>query len=299
MTLFFLHIASFLFLFLYVIVSTNQPSINSSNSPANTNQDLSNNKIVQRRKKGPGHHRTNSKGSVASWTPPSLSAIADQEQKRASIHLSSNTVEELSTVNNANHSPLPSISANIDSKPTVIHRQLNPKTLKLDLQNSVDSQTTPTASQIRPSTIFTYALRKSSSSDPEEHDEDQHPNFSRQRRRRTFIAANNRISSPSSATIRSVKSNLTTPQLDESETNNRTIDEKTDGEKPNDLRRYPKNVSFHAITTDQTPPYPQRQTSKRVKQKTFRTSFVKIELFFDLANALQFIGRRRSGRNSQ
>lgn len=235
---------------------------------------MSNNKIVQRRKKGPGHRRTNSKGSVASWTPPSLSAIADQEQKRASIHIPSSTTEEHSTNNDVNHSPLPTISANIDFKPTVIHRQLNPKTLRLDLQSSVDSQTTPTASNIRPSTIFTYALRKSSSSDPEEHDDNQHPNFSRPRRRRTFISANNRISSPSSATIRSVKSNLNTPQLDESETTIHPMDEKTDADKMNDLRRHPKNIGFHAVTTDQTPPYPQRQTSKRVRQQQFKIRFL-------------------------
>lgn len=271
MTLFFLHITSF-FSFLFEIVSTNQPSIsshNNSNSPATNNPDLSNNKIVQRRKKGPGHRRTNSKGSVASWTPPSLSAIADQEQKRASIHVPSDTNEQFLTTNDPNRTPVPSISADIDSKSTGHYRQLNPKTLKLDLHNSTDSQETPTSSHVRPSTIFTYALRKSSSSDPEEHDENQQSNLPRQRRRRTFIPTNNKVSSPSTATIRSIKSNSNTPQLEDFDTNNRTVDDKTDAEKTNDLRRHPRSVSFHlasAITTDQSPSYPQRQTSKRVRQ---------------------------------
>lgn len=262
MTLFFLRLTSF-FSFLFQIVSTNQPSISSNN-----NLDLSNNKIVQRRKKGPGHRRTNSKGSVASWTPPSLSAIADQEQKRASIHGPLHTSDEYLTTDDPNRTPVPSISADIDSKSTGIHRQLNPKTLKLDLQNSTDSQTTPTASHVRPSTLFTYALRKSSSSDPEDHDDNQQSNLPRQRRRRTFIPTTNKVSSPSTATIRSNKSNSNTPQFEDFETNNRSFDDKTDTDKTNDLRRHPRSVSFHlpsAMTTDPNPSYLQRQTSKRVK----------------------------------
>ena len=78
---------------MHYIVSNNQPSVSSHNIQTSSflaiysginNQDSSSIKTTQRRKKGPGHRRNNSKGSTTSWTPPSLSAIADQEKKRAS-----------------------------------------------------------------------------------------------------------------------------------------------------------------------------------------------------------------------
>jgi hypothetical protein len=265
---------------LHYIVSNNQPSLtphntsniqpppptSSSTPPVINNQDSSSIKTIQRRKKGPGHRRNNSKGSATSWTPPSLSAIADQEQKRASDNLTSNGIEEIfptnQTFDTSTNSPIPSISADIDLKSTTNNRKLNPKTLKLDLQNSIDSEITPTNHQ-RPSTLFTYALRKSSSSDPEDFNENQHQNLSRQRRRRNLNLPTNKISSPSSVTIHSIKSTPNTPQLDELETNHHTIDEKNDNEKVNDLRRHPKNVSFHfspSITNERSPSYPQRKT---------------------------------------
>jgi serine/threonine protein kinase len=247
-------------------LSTNQPPVSTQTTAISTNSpDSLSIKTVQRRKKGPGHRRNNSKGSATSWTPPSLSAIADQEQKRASIHVTSNVTEELSPTNPIGNTPLPSISADVDSKTTVRNRQLNPKTLKLDLQNSTDSQITPTT-QSRPSTIFTYALRKSSSSDPEDFDETQHQNLSRQqRRRRNLNLTNTKISSPSSATVRSIKSTPNTPQIDEVDTHTiRSIDEKND----NELRRQPRSVSFNLsnatpTTTERTPTYPPRKIFNR------------------------------------
>ena len=252
-------------LFLHYIVS-----VTSQNPPPTNSHDTSSIKTVQRRKKGLGHRRNNSKGSATSWTPPSLSAIADQEQKRASIHVTSNEAEELFPTNQSAKTPVPSISADVDSKTNTRNRQLNPKTLKLDLQNSTDSQTTPTA-QPRPQTIFTYALRKSSSSDPEDFDENQHSNLSRQQRRRRNLNLNNtKISSPSSATVRSMKSTPNTPQIDESDTHTiRSTDEKND----NDLRRHPRNVNFHlpnaTTTTTTSSPYPPRKIFNRVNRNTF------------------------------
>ena len=261
---------------MHYIVSINQPSVTSNNntpttttinSPGIHNPDSSSLKTAQRRKKGPGHRRTNSKGSVTSWTPPSLSAIADQEQKRASTYIPPNVTEKTFPTNQTVNSPPPTISANVDSKSIITNRQLNPKTLKLDLQNSTDSQITP-SNHPRPATIFTYALRKSSSSDPEEIDDNRHSNLSRQRRRRTFISANTKISSPSSVTVRSIKSTPNTPQLEELESENRNIDESNETEKANDLRRHPQSVSFHlspVITNERSPSYPQRKNFNRVK----------------------------------
>jgi hypothetical protein len=253
---------------LHYIVSNNQQQSSSSTPPVINNQDSSSIKTTQRRKKGSGHRRTNSKGSVTSWTPPSLSTIADQEKKRASTNITSNVIEKTfptnQTLNSSNEIiPIPSISADIDSKSTTNNRQLNPKTLKLDLQNSNNSQLTPTNQQ-RPSTIFTYALRKSSSSDPEDYDENQqYQNLSRQRRRRNLNLINNKVSSPSSATIHSIKSTPNTPQIDDLENNNNQIID----EKINDLRRHPRSVSFHLsppTTSDRSPSYQQRKNFNRV-----------------------------------
>ncbi|CAF5168480.1 unnamed protein product, partial [Rotaria magnacalcarata] len=90
--------------------SNNQPSISSFNNVLNrpnniqtlppviptaiNTPDTSSTKNLQRRRKGPAHRRNNSKGSVTSWTPPTLSAIADQEMKRASIHLIPSMIEK-------------------------------------------------------------------------------------------------------------------------------------------------------------------------------------------------------------
>jgi hypothetical protein len=256
---------------LHYIVSTNQTS---SSSAVINNPDSSSVKTTQRRKKGLGHRRNNSKGSITSWTPPSLSAIANQEEKRASMNITSNTIEETFPINQKRNSSIemismtsikssiPSISADIDSKTKNTSRQLNPKTLKLDLQNSVNSHMSPT-NQERPATMFTYAPRKSSSSDPEDFNENQQHNLSRLRRKRN-LNLNNRISSPSSATIRSIKSTPNTPQVDDLENNhNHLNDEKND----TDLRKYPRSVSFNlspTITNDRSPSYQSRQIFKRV-----------------------------------
>jgi hypothetical protein len=273
---------------LHYTVSNNQPSVSSHNTSNKietsitssptiiNNQDSSSIKTIQRRKKGPGHRRTNSKGSVTSWTPPTLSAIADQEEKRASINITSNMIEETFPVNppdNMNSmtpikSPIPSISADIDSKLHTNNRQLNPKTLKLDLRNPLDSPT----SQQRPPTLFTYASRKSSSSDPEDFNQSQHQILSRQRRRRNLNPNNTKITSPSSiTTTRSIKSNSIdqqTPQIDEIESNNRITD---DNEKQQtDPRKHPRSVSFllsPTTTNDRSPSYQQRKIFTRVNKK--------------------------------
>lgn len=325
---------------MHYVVSNNQPSVGSNNNNSNSvnniqtsssatpttvnNQDVSSIKTIQRRKKGPGHRRNNSKGSATSWTPPSLSAIADQEKKRASINLIPNMIEEtfprpnqilatpnemipMESIKSSSIPSIPSISADIDSKSNTNNRQLNPKTLKLDLTNPINSQSSPIINQ-RSSTAFTYGVRKSSSSDPEDFDENQHHNLAKQRRRRNLNFNPSKISSPSSATIRSNKSNSIdqqTPQLDESEINNHMIDNKNDHEKPNDLRKYPRSVSFQlasATTNDRSPSYQQRKIFNRVNNNHFALFIVlikKMSFFLSIACTVQFIGRRRSRRNSE
>ena len=288
--------------------SNNQSSINLENHISNylnedqalpssyltviNNQDISGIKTIQRRKKGLGHRRNNSKGSATSWAPPSLSAIADQEQKRASLNLTPKTIEKIFPINSkispsnemvpmkSIKSLVPSISADIDSKSDTNRRQLNPENLKLDLQNTTDSQTSPT-SRSRPTTIFTYATRISSSSDPEDC---KHHNLSRQRQRRRTnlnINNNNKISSPSSITIHSIKSSSTdqqTFQADETENINNTNDD--NNEDLNDLRRYPKTVSFQlsqSTTNDRSPFYQQRKVFPRVNFRIFMLSNIDVD----------------------
>ncbi len=273
---------------MHYTVSNNQPSVNSHNiqtlstsAPAViNNQDSSSIKTTQRRKKGLGHRRNNSKGSTASWTPPSLSAIADQEQKRASVNTTSNINGDAYPTNfdpsgkmipmTSIKSPIPSISANIDLKPNTNNRQLNPKTLKLDLQNPISSQISPTNHQT-PSTLFTYALRKSSSSDPEDTSANQQLNLARQRRRRNLNLNNNKISSPSSLrSMKSVSFDEHTPQIDELENDKNILDEKNGNDKLTDLRKHPRSVSFHCSTTtttttnERSPLYQQRKIFNRV-----------------------------------
>jgi hypothetical protein len=214
--------------------STNNAPVLSP-STVTDNQDLSNIKNNQRRKKGPDYRRTNSKGSVTSWTPPSISAIEDQEKRRTSINITPNMIEEAITtdqrLNKSSEiipittiqSPLPSISADIDSKSDTNNRELNPKNLKLDLQNPMNS---PPNHQ-----RFSIPPRKSSSSGPEDFDEAQYHALSRQRRRRNINLNNNKINSPSS--IKSTPSNNHhTPQVDETDHH------------PDDLRKHSRNVTF-------------------------------------------------------
>jgi hypothetical protein len=180
-------------------------------------------------------------------------------EKIFSTNQKSNSSVEIISMKSINSS-IPSISADIDLKTKNTSRQLNPKTLKLDLKNSINSQMSPPNDQ-RPITMFTYAPRKSSSSDPEDFNDNQHHNFSRQRRRRNFNI-NNKISSPSSITLHSIKSTPNTPQLDDLENINHLIDENND----NDLRKYPRSVSFNlspSTTNDRSPSYQSRKIFKR------------------------------------
>lgn len=256
-------------------MSNNQPSTGSHHNATSTspstaltvgnNQDSSSIKTVQRRKKGPGHRRNNSKGSTTSWAPPSLSTIADQEKKRASINV---TVNQIFDPSIESKSPLPTISADIDSKSNTNNRRLNPKNLKLDLQNhSTTTQLSPTNQQ-RPSTIFTYAPRKSSSSDPEDLDANQHHNLTRQRRRRLLNQSNTKTSSPSSTrSVKSISFDQNTPLAEEFDHERNSIEDRHDHEKGSDLRKYPRSVSFQNVpptTTDRSPSYHSRTSFNRV-----------------------------------
>ena len=202
-----------------------------------------------------------------------MSTIAAQETKRASINITSNVIEEAGQANPTSDSsgdmtPLPSISADIDSKSKATSRQLNPKTLKLDLHNAISS---PTTDRQIP-TLFTYDTRKSSTSGAEDVDNDQYYNLARQRRRRPMNASGiNKIASPSSATSRSIKSIIHEPQtsaIDEVDPTNRAAEaQNDDDEKQVDPRKYLKNVTFHfspSSNNDRSPSYPHRKTFNRV-----------------------------------
>ncbi|CAF1261796.1 unnamed protein product [Adineta steineri] len=139
----------------------------SSNSSDNTPNPIpiipsSITKNNQRRKKNSGHNRTNSKENATSPREESTNNI-----------------------------PIPSISADIDSKLNANNRELNAKNLRLTLENQVDSS--------RLSTEFSIPPRKSSSSEPEEFDKNYHHTFPRTRRRRhTSLNNNNEIDHHSS-----------------------------------------------------------------------------------------------------
>jgi len=212
--------------------------------------ESSSNKTGQRRKKTSGHHRTNSKGSTASWTPPSLYEIAQQEDQRALSHVKSNLIEnpiDDHSVSNEFNVPLPSISAGIDSKSPSHHRQLNPNALKLDLNAS--------PIQERPTTLFTYLTRKSSSSDPEDHADALQNHSTRQRRRRP-ITSTTKMSSLDSAT----------PQADE----NRNVDEQNV-----EMKKVNRTVSFLFTTppigTDPNPSFTTRKNFTR-QHKSYSSS---------------------------
>ena len=212
-----------------------------ANKPVN-NQALSGGKNVQRRKKGStGHRRNNSKGSGTSWTPPTLTAIEDQEKRRASIQIIPNNNEE----NNSNQrlantsiqeSRLPTISAEID------HREVNRNDLKLDLNNPLNEQQSPSVGQL-------------SSSELEISNDNLPHTFPRQRRRRNVNST--KIHSPlSSNSSRPIKSHSThTDEID-----HRHYSPKSD------LHKHSRNVTFQLSPSmnhsqDQNLP---RKMSKRV-----------------------------------
>jgi hypothetical protein len=98
---------------------------------------------------------------------------------------------------------LPTISPDIDSKSDTNNRQMNPKNLKLDLKNSIDSSISSPNHQ-RSSAQFSTPPCKSSSSDGKDSNEIQPHTFSRQRRRRNLN--NSKTNSPSSTATRPTKS---------------------------------------------------------------------------------------------
>ena len=214
-----LHISFFL---LHYIVSTNQPTLSSTTPPVINNHDSSSIKTINDVKKvldivviivkevqHHGHHQV-------------YQQLQIKRNRRASINITSNIIEEIfptnQTLNSSNEIiPFPSISADIDSKSNTNNRQLNPKTLKLDLQNSMNSQTTPNHQRsstyllmlhVNHQVVIQKILMKLNII-----------NLSRQRRRRNINLNNNKIYSPSSATIRSIKSTPNTPQIDEVDNN--------------------------------------------------------------------------------
>jgi hypothetical protein len=198
-----------------------------------------------------------------------MTAIEDQEKRRASIHITPNMIEETITTDQKIDtsyqmiptttitSPLPSISADIDSKSNINNRELNPKNLKLDLENSMNSPISPSNHQ-RSSTNFSIPPRKSSSSGPEDFDQAQYHTFSRQRRRRNINLNNDKSNSPLSVTSRSIKSN---PSNDQATS---PIDEIDHHSQTDNLSKHSRNVTFQLSPSIINDRNCQRKTYKHI-----------------------------------
>ncbi|UJR13381.1 hypothetical protein I4U23_000397 [Adineta vaga] len=168
------------------------------------------------------------------------SVIEDQDKRRSSINITNNMTTVVYTSDQALNSssemipvtainsPLPTISGEIDLKSNIRNRQLNPKNLKLDLQNSKTSSLPPSNRQRNlPESAVTQ--RKSSSSGPEDFDTNHRHTYPRQRLRRT-INSSNKTRSPS------IKSNDQLPL--------QTIE-------TNETYKHGKNVIFQLSPTTQ------------------------------------------------
>ncbi len=120
---------------------------------------------------------------------------------------------------------------------------MNPKNLKLDLQNcSISSPT---------STRYSNPPDKSSSSDPENFNEIHSHTASKQRRRRNLNLNPTKINSPS----RPIKTHLSNdPQVDKIEHHSQT----------DDSRKHSLNVTFKLSPSIINDRHSQRQTSKRI-----------------------------------
>jgi len=105
------------------------------------------------------------------------------------LNSSSETIP-ITTIN----SPLPSISANIDSKSNAHNHELNPiNSLPTYQRHSIESCMPP---------------RKSSSSGPEDFDEGRHHTFPRQRRRRNININNNKSNDQHTSQINNIDNDL-------------------------------------------------------------------------------------------
>ena len=147
-----------------------------------------NDENVQRRKKGSGHLRTNSKGSANSWAPPSLVSIENQEKRRASIHLIPNVNEEIiQRFDTSNEFHLSTISAQIDLKekinPTDPHedihysRQRRRRNMKSSGEIDSHKQSRNVTFQLSPSINHSDSKKRISYTSSEEGEaEEIHPN---------------------------------------------------------------------------------------------------------------------------
>ncbi|CAF2859987.1 unnamed protein product [Rotaria sp. Silwood2] len=214
-----------------------------SSSTVTNKQDLGNTKNQSRRKKGPGHHRTNSKDNATLWTPPTISAIEDQEKRRASINetdkilttdekLNSSTkIISMTTIN----SPLPTISAIIDSKSNENNQELNRKNLKLDFDKPMNELIYRSNEQ-QSSTNLPILSSKLSNSSSEYRDETHYDTFPRQRRRR-YININNNKTKCSSL--------ISSPSTKFNPSNNQQSSQIDDHYRTDDLRKHPPCIKFH------------------------------------------------------
>lgn len=131
-------------------------------------------KNIQRRKKGSGHRRNNSKGSARSWAPPSLNSIENQEKRRASIdfipHLNEQNLRHDQRVDTSiptsNESPMNSkekINSPIPSSnhvdETIVHsRQRRRRTIKSSDEIDSHPQSRSVTFQLSPSIVHCESM---------------------------------------------------------------------------------------------------------------------------------------------
>ncbi|CAF0895312.1 unnamed protein product [Adineta ricciae] len=151
-----------------------------------TNRNSSHSKSPSRRRKLSNSRRTNTKIDNPDPRRPSVTIT---NGANTVVYIADQTAETIPVTTS-----LPTISAEIESKSKGHTRELNPRNLTLDLQ---DSKTASLSSLNRQRYMpdFSTPPRKSSSSGPEDFDEYHHRTLSRQRPRRRMNSANKTRSS--------------------------------------------------------------------------------------------------------
>ena len=246
----------------------------------NISPDTTSNRSVQRRRKTINHRRNNSKGSVASWGPPSLSEIAKIEAQRSSIVVGSFRVisnpnaaiddqnESIATIDAIN--PIPSISAGVDSDSQKWNEPLDRTNLTLDLGSSSVSY-----HDERKKLPSQRTLRALSSSDRDEDENQVADQLNKSFRRRYPAGGNIRTGSVSSSYSRSNKEMLKDQTSADVEDLTRTSNAK-ENEKCNDSKKTIRTVSFQHNPSNRT----DRSTSFQSSKTTGRVRFTGFEISF-------------------
>ncbi|CAF0921260.1 unnamed protein product [Rotaria sordida] len=218
--------------------SSNSKLHNTSKQSTNTltllsSSTVTNTKIQNRRKKGSDHNRNNSEENATSLTVSNLSAIEVQEKKRSSINTTNDKFDSSSKIISTTriNSPLPSISAIIDSKSNENNCELNPKNLKVNFKKAINELNFPSNKQ-QSSTDLPILSGK------EYYNQTHYHTFPRQRRRRYININNNNNKTKCSSSI-------TSPSTKFHTSNDQHSTQIDDHCQTNDLRKHSRYVKFH------------------------------------------------------